>query len=272
MLYVWAAPRQAFKTGVTVMDETIATVSTLIAVNDGTEPIPELVSPMVVSLLFHKKVAPNGELVKLVIGVIAPLHIETAAGGNTVGLGFTAMVKLLVGPTQPANTGLTETVAVCKAELALVAVKAAMAPVPLLASPIEVWVLVQLKLAPEGVLLKDIGESESPLQTESAVGTTAKGVGLTVIVKLPGAPVQPFSVGVLLIVDTSAAVVVLLAIKFGKLAFPEAARPMFELLLVHVKLAPEGVLLKVAAVTEEPAQVTIELGIFSKGVGLTVIV
>lgn len=47
---------------------------------------------------------------------------------------------------------------------------------------------------------------------------------------------------------------------------------MLELLLAHVKLAPAGILLKVVAAIEEPAQVTKELGKFNKGVGLTVIV
>lgn len=89
---------------------------------------------------------------------------------------------------------------------------------------------------------------------------------------MPGTPIHPLSVGVTAIVDTSAAVVEFVALKEGKLAFPEAAKPMLELLLVHVKLAPVGVLLKVVAATEEPAQVTKELGMLTKGVGLTVIV
>ena len=71
---------------------------------------------------------------------------------------------------------------VCKTVEVLVAVNAAIAPVPLPASPIEVCVLVQLKLAPDGGLLNDMDESVSPLQTEIAVGTVTTGVGFTVIV------------------------------------------------------------------------------------------
>lgn len=85
----------AFKTGVTVMVEKTVTVSALFAVNAGTEPVPELASPMRVSLLLHKKVAPSGELAKLVIGAIEPLQTEIEDGGKTVGLGFTEIEKLL---------------------------------------------------------------------------------------------------------------------------------------------------------------------------------
>lgn len=172
----------AFKTGVTVIVENRVTVSTLLAIKAGTAPLPEAVSPIVVSLLLHKNVAPAGILEKLAIGAIEPLHTETELSVNTLGLGFTAIERAAEVPTHPANTGITEMVAVTNDEEVFVALNAAIAPVPLLAIPIEVCVLVQLNVAPDGVLLKVSSGSESPSQTALAKGTVTTGVGLTVIV------------------------------------------------------------------------------------------
>ena len=67
----------------------------------------------------------------------------------TVGVGLTVMVKFLDGPTQPApDVGVTVIVATTLVVPLLVAVKAAMLPVPLAAKPILVLLLVQPKVAP----------------------------------------------------------------------------------------------------------------------------
>ena len=65
------------------------------------------------------------------------------------------------------------------------------------------------------------------------------GVGLTVIVKINGVPVQPFAVGVTVIVALIADVVPFVAVKDGMFPDPLAARPIAVLLLVHVNVVPE---------------------------------
>ena len=65
---------------------------------------------------------------------------------------------------------------------------------------------------------------------------------------------QPFRVGVTVIVPEIAVVPVLVAVKLGVLPLPLAARPMAVLLFVHANVAPEGVEAKLLAATVAPAQ------------------
>lgn len=67
-------------------------------------------------------------------------------------------------------------------EPVLVAVNEEMFPLPLAPNPIEVLVLVQLKLPPAGVLLKVVAPMVVPLQTVELDGTLNVGMGLTVMV------------------------------------------------------------------------------------------
>ena len=57
--------------------------------------------------------------------------------------------------------------------------------------------------------------------------------GLTVIVNVIGAPVQPLAVGVTVIVPLIAVTPALVAVKLGILPVPDAPRPMAVLLLVQ---------------------------------------
>ena len=77
----------------------------------------------------------------------APLHIVVDWAGIT-GLGFTDMVNTCGVPEQPFAVGVTVIVPVICALVVLVAVKAAILPAPLAASPIAVLVLVQLNTVP----------------------------------------------------------------------------------------------------------------------------
>jgi len=85
------------------------------------------------------------------------------------------------------------------------------------------------------------------------------GCGFTVIVKVIGAPGHVPKVGVTVIVLVIGAVVVFVAVKTGKLVMPLEANPIEALELVHVYVAPTGVLAKVLAATLTPAQ-TVMLG------------
>ena len=61
----------------------------LVAVKAGTGPDPAADKPIAVLLLVQVKVPPVGALIKLVKGIIAPLHTATLEGATTIGVGFT---------------------------------------------------------------------------------------------------------------------------------------------------------------------------------------
>jgi hypothetical protein len=75
------------------------------------------------------------------------------------------------------------TVAVTGDDVLLVAVKAAILPEPVPASPIDVVLLLQVKVVPVVVLLKLNALWVAPLQSVWLPGTITFGVGFTVIVK-----------------------------------------------------------------------------------------
>lgn len=120
-------------------------------------------------------------------------------------------------------------VAVTGALVALVAVKAAILPVPDAARPILMLLLVQLNTVPGTGPVKLIAAVAALLQTAWLVGWSIVGAGLTVIVKVTGVPTQAtpplVNVGVTTIVPVMGAVVVLVATKF-KLPVPAAGRPI----------------------------------------------
>ena len=72
--------------------------------------------------------------------VEAPLHTTWSDGSFTLGVGFTVIVKVSVGPLQttvPVNKGVTVMVEVTAKLPLLVAVNGAISPLPLAESPIE---------------------------------------------------------------------------------------------------------------------------------------
>lgn len=70
IVYVLAIPRQPFKVGVTVIVPDILDVPVLVAVKEGTLPVPLAASPIAVLLFVHAKVAPEGVLLKLPKGTV----------------------------------------------------------------------------------------------------------------------------------------------------------------------------------------------------------
>ena len=148
------------------------------------------------------------------------------------GEGFTVMLKFDMLPVQPLAAGVTEIVAVTGALVVLTAVKAAILSAPEEANPIAVLELVHVKLAPGVWLVNDIAGTVDPLHTVTFEGTTAAGVGLTVMVKVVSFPMQLFAEGVKVMVAVTGAVPVFIAVKDAIVPVPEAPRPMdvFELL------------------------------------------
>jgi hypothetical protein len=90
---------------------------------------------------------------------------------------------------------------------------------------------------PGGTVAKLVGCTAVPGHTVEGAGTVAAltvGFGLTVIVYVEGVPVQPFKVGVTVIVPLMGVVPALVAVKPGTFPLPFAATPIPVLLLVHV--------------------------------------
>ena len=96
------------------------------------------------------------------------------------------------------------------------------------------------------------------------------GCGFTVIVKVIGAPGHVPKVGVTVIVLVIGAVVVFVAVKIGKLVVPLEANPIAALELVHVNVAPSGVLANVLAAMMAPAQTAMLGSAVITGTGFTV--
>lgn len=78
-------------------------------------------------------------------------------------------------PTQPDKVGVTEIVEVTGTVPVLTAVNAGVLPDPLPANPIDVFELVQVKVAPAGVEVKLEAAIPVPLQVVIFPGTFATG-------------------------------------------------------------------------------------------------
>ena len=171
-----------------------------------------------------------------------------------VGFGFAVILKVLVVPTQPFKVGVIVTVETC-CVATFDAVKAAILPVPVADKPVLVLLFAQENVEPDGVLTKFVAKTVVPAQTVWSTGVFTEGFGLTVIIKVCGAPAveQPFKVGVTVTVEICC-VATFDAVNAPILPVPLAVKPVLVLLFVHAKVAPEGVLLKTEATTFAPAQ------------------
>ena len=83
-------------------------------------------------------------LEKITAAVAVLLHTTWLATGFTIGVGFTVIVNVIVGPGQPLAIGVTVMVATSGALVALVAMNDGMSPEPAGARPIAGVLLVQL--------------------------------------------------------------------------------------------------------------------------------
>lgn len=132
-------------TGVTVMVATAGTLPLLIAANDVMLPVPLPARPMLVLLFVQLNAV--AVPVKLTAVVFDPLHNTWLVITATVGVGCTVIVNVCGVPAQVTEPkvylGVTVIVAITGLVPALVTAKAAMLPLPLVASPIEPVSLIQ---------------------------------------------------------------------------------------------------------------------------------
>jgi hypothetical protein len=85
-------------------------------------------------------------------------------GVVAIGLGFIVIVNVKGVPVQPLNVGVTEIVLVMAEAVAFVAVNNGRFPIPDAPSPIAVFELVQVKVAPAGKLEKVVRGTVAPAQ------------------------------------------------------------------------------------------------------------
>ena len=99
------------------------------------------------------------------------------------------------------------------------------------------------------------------------------GVGFTVIVKFCGVPVQPFKVGVTVMVAVTGEAVAFVAVNTAMFPVPLAPSPIDVVLFVQLKVVVAVLFpVKVTAVVDAFAQTVWGVGAFTVGIGFTVIV
>jgi len=243
-------PGQPLTVGVTVMTALIAADPLFVAVKGAIFPVPLPGKPIEGLEFVHANVPPGGVLVKFRAGTTAAGHTVISAGTETVGIEYTVMVYVEGVPTQVFTVGTTDIDPEMFEELVFVAVNGCMLPVPPDARPIAVLELVHEKVPPDGILTKLEVGTVPLLQTKMLEGTVTVGVGFTVMVYVVGEPTQPFMVGYTDIVAVMGVDPGFEAVKAGRLPVPLDVRPMAVFELVHVKVAPAGLLEKFEAATE----------------------
>ena len=240
---------------VTVIVATWVTPVPLVTTNGLIFPVPDAASPISVLLLVHVNTVPVVAPENTIAVVVPPSQSAWLAITFTVGVGFTVIVNVIAVPVQPfAVVGVTVIVAVIGAAVLLVAVKLGIFPWPLAASPILVLLLVQLNIVPATVPVKFTAAVAAPLQSVWLTTAATLALGLTVIVNVIGAPVQPLADGVTVIVPLIAVVPALVATKLGMFPVPDAARPIAVLEFVQLYVVPGVRLVKFTAVVFAPVQ------------------
>jgi len=121
----------------------MAVAPEFVAVKEVMFPVPEAAKPIAGLVLVQVKLPPVGTLTKAVAGIKVPLQKVAFEGTETVGIGFTVMVKVICGPVHIPSLAVTEIVAVIGVEPVFVDVKDGRLPLPEVANPIAGLVFVQ---------------------------------------------------------------------------------------------------------------------------------
>ena len=181
IVYVSGGPVQGVIDGVTVIVAVIGVAVMLVPTNEGTLPEPPAARPIAVLELVQVNVAPAGVLEKVLAGMVAPEQTIMSVTGFTTGFGLTVIVNVSGIPGQgfPATVGVTVTVEVIGVLPGLVAINAGTLPEPLAPRPMAVFELVQVYVAPTGVLVKVFIGTVAPAQTGMFASGLTIGLGLT---------------------------------------------------------------------------------------------
>jgi hypothetical protein len=185
---------------------------------------------------FHDAPVPKLPPVTLSEVVVGPQEVVIVllAAVGAVDNAFTVIVNVDAVPGQPFAVGVTVIVAVTADEVVFTAVKEAIFPLPLAARPIDGVLFVQLNVVPATGLPNVIAVVAVPAQSVWLATAFTVAVGFTVMVNVFAAPVQPFAVGVTVIVAVTGALVVFTPLNEGIFPVPLAARPMDGVLFVQL--------------------------------------
>jgi hypothetical protein len=154
MVNVWTAPLHPLSEGAAEkIPETGAPVL-FVAEKDGIVPSPFAAEPIDGLLFTHPTVAVAGFTEKLTGVVGKPLQSVSPVTGLSTGVGSIVMSKLIAGPVHPLSVGVAVKFPVTGVLPAFVPAKAAMFPLAPAPTPMVASELVQLTVAPAGVLLK----------------------------------------------------------------------------------------------------------------------
>jgi hypothetical protein len=166
IVYVAGGPVHGVIVGVTVIVPVMGEAVVLVPTNDGTFPAPPAARPIAVFEFVQLNVAPAGVLAKALAGIVAPAQTVMLGIGVTTGFGLTVIVYVSGIPGQgfPAIVGVTVTVEVIGVLPALTVVKDGTLPEPLAPRPIAVFELVQVYVAPTGVLVNAVSGASAPAQ------------------------------------------------------------------------------------------------------------
>ena len=149
----------------------------------------------------------------------------------------------------------------------MVAEKAGTLPAPLAPTPMAVLLLVHAKVEPVGELMNEVIGTSVPGHKVSLTGKITVGTGLTVMVYEAGFPTQPFKVAVTETVPEIGVSPALVEVNAAMLPVPDAPKPILVLVLLQAKVAPAGLLVKLAAGTTAPTQTDCAAGTVVVGAG-----
>jgi hypothetical protein len=213
--------------------------------------------------------------------MLLPEQIFCGATGLNItdGAGFTVTLKVELVPVQPTPELVKLGVTVMRAEIGaapvLVPTKEGMEPLPLAPNPMAVLLFVHSNVAPVTADEKVMTPELEPLQIVRSCGTTALGIGLTVMVNVFEAPAQacpPFEFkyfGITVIVATKGALVVLVVTNDRISPLPLGANPIPVLSFVQLNVVPVTEPVNEMIPVASPLHFTNETGWLTVGIGLT---
>ena len=239
---VVAPPAQPAALVDTIIVATTGALPALIAMKLAILPVPLAARPIDGWVLTQLYVEPAGLPEKVTGAVAVPAHTSWLPTPFTIPDGFTVIVNVTGVPGQlrplAVLTGVTVIVAVTGAVVLLVAMNEPIFPVPPAARPILVLLLVQVNTVPGTGPLSVTAALAAPLHKVWLAIAFTDGVGFTVMVNDTDGPVQVtpplVKLPVTVIVATTGAVPVLVAVNDGIFPAPNDARPMDGWLLAQV--------------------------------------
>ena len=153
------------------------------AVHEEIFPLPEVAGFTAEFEFVQENTAPAGVLTNAAGETVSPAHTDRSDSAFTAGVGFTATLKEVDEPEHPLRLAVTVITPVTEEpEVFAGALHTGIFPAPEAPRFMDVLLLLQLKVAPAGVLENAGTVIFSPGQTEMSVIAVTVGLGFTVMV------------------------------------------------------------------------------------------